>query len=66
MIWAALCTDEANPVDLWKFGPGNHFSLNALRPQYSQVNLTTIHRFQVPIVFMLGRHDWRQLLRSND
>lgn len=58
LIWAALRTDEANLVDLWKFGAGNQFSLNALRPQYSQVNLTTIRRFQVPIVFMLGRHDW--------
>jgi pimeloyl-ACP methyl ester carboxylesterase len=58
LIRAALRTDEASLVDLVKFGQGNRFSLDALRPQYSQVDLTEIRRFDVPMVFMLGRHDW--------
>lgn len=58
LIWAALRTDEASLGDLWKFGAGNRFSMKALRPQYSQTNLSQIQRFQVPVVFMLGRHDW--------
>ena len=58
LIWAALRTDEASIVDLVKFGQGNRFSLEALRPQYSRIDLTEIRRFDVPIVFMLGRHDW--------
>ena len=41
-----------------KFGRGNRFSLEALRPEYSRVDLTRVRRFEVPVVFMLGRHDW--------
>ncbi len=58
LIWAALRTDEAGLMDLVRFGRGNRFSLDALRPEYSRVDLTTIRRFEVPLVLMLGRHDW--------
>lgn len=58
LIWAALRTDEAGVVDLVRFGRGNRFSLTALRPEYSRVDLTRFRTFKVPIVFMLGRHDW--------
>jgi proline iminopeptidase len=58
LIWAALRTDEAGLMDIVRFGRGNRFSLTALRPQYSRVDLTQVRRFDVPIVFMLGRHAW--------
>lgn len=58
LIRAALGTDEANLVDLWKFGAGNRFSLRALHAEYSRVDLTELREFEVPIVFLLGRHDW--------
>lgn len=58
LIWAALRTDEANVCDLVRFGKGNRFSLEALRPQYSRIDLTTMRRFEVPVVLMLGRYDW--------
>jgi proline iminopeptidase len=58
LIWAALRTDEASLVDLVKFGRGNRFSLEALRPEYSRVDLTRTRRLDVPVIFMLGRHDW--------
>jgi proline iminopeptidase len=58
LIRAALSTDETSLVDLWKFGAGNRFSLNALRPEYSHVDLTHVREFAVPILFVLGRHDW--------
>jgi proline iminopeptidase len=58
LIWAALRTDEAGVADLVRFGRGNRFSLTALRPEYSRVDLTRFRTFKVPIVFMLGRHDW--------
>jgi pimeloyl-ACP methyl ester carboxylesterase len=45
-------------MDIVRSGRGNRFSLTALRPQYSRVDLTQVRRFDVPIVFMLGRHDW--------
>lgn len=58
LIRAALRTDEANLIDLVKFGQGNRFSMEALRPEYTTLNLKTRTRFDVPVIFMLGRHDW--------
>ena len=58
LIWTALRTDEAGLADLVRFGKGNRFSLETLRPEYGRTDLTTIRRFDVPVVFMLGRHDW--------
>jgi pimeloyl-ACP methyl ester carboxylesterase len=58
LIGAALSTDEASLVDVALFGLGNRFSLEALRQEYSRVDLTAVRRLDVPVVFMLGRHDW--------
>ena len=58
LIWTALRSDEAGLMDLIRFGKGNRFSLEALRPQYTRVDLTRFRCFEVPVVFMLGRHDW--------
>lgn len=58
LIQAALSTDETNLIDLMKFGQGNRFSLESLRPEYAKVDLTRYRSFKVPIVFFLGRHDW--------
>ncbi len=59
LILAALDTDEAGLVDLVKFGQGNRFSLESLRAEYSRLDLTRYRQFQVPVVFVLGRHDWQ-------
>ena len=58
LVRAALGADEADLADLWRFGAGNRFSLEALRPQYAREDLTRFRRFAVPVVFLLGRHDW--------
>ena len=59
LILAALSTDEANLVDLMRFGQGNRFSLEHLWSELSRVDLTHSYRqFDVPIFFFLGRHDW--------
>jgi pimeloyl-ACP methyl ester carboxylesterase len=58
LILAAGSADEANLVDLVKFGQGNRFSLESLRPEYSKIDLTRYQSFRVPIVFLLGRYDW--------
>lgn len=59
LIWAALQTDEANLIDLIKFGQGNRFSLKHLWDEFSELDLDdTLTAFETPIVFMLGRHDW--------
>ena len=58
LIWAALGTDEANLIDLIKFGQGNRFSLNHLWPEFRDFDVDeTIVSFRTPIVFFLGRHD---------
>lgn len=58
LIWTALGTDEANLIDLVKFGQGNRFSLTQLEGEISQVDLTEHYRsFAVPIIFLLGHYD---------
>jgi pimeloyl-ACP methyl ester carboxylesterase len=60
LIWAALRTDEANLIDLIKFGQGNRFSLEHLWEEFRAFQIDDRHTtFEVPIVFMLGRHDWQ-------
>jgi pimeloyl-ACP methyl ester carboxylesterase len=58
LIRAALQTDEANLVDLVKFGQGNRFSLEQLEDEISHLNLMEDHRsFRVPVFFLVGRYD---------
>ena len=60
LIWAALQTDEANLIDLIKFGQGNRFSLNHLWDEFSAFDIDDrLTRFEMPVVFMLGRHDFQ-------
>lgn len=58
LIWSALRTDEANWMDLIKFGQGNQFSLAHLWAEFSSLNLARRYQvFEIPMVFMLGRYD---------
>jgi proline iminopeptidase len=58
LIWAALGGDEANLIDLVKFGQGNRFSLELLDGEISRLDLTQRYRsFAVPMFFLLGRYD---------
>ncbi len=60
LIWAALRTDEANVVDLIRFGRGNRFSLEHLWEEFRTFDIDErLTRFDVPVIFMLGRHDWQ-------
>jgi proline iminopeptidase len=60
LIWAALQTDEANLIDLIKFGQGNRFSLEQLWDEFRKFDIDDrLTRFEVPVVFMLGRHDFQ-------
>jgi pimeloyl-ACP methyl ester carboxylesterase len=59
MIWAALSTDEASLWDLVQFGRGNRFSHDHLWAEESRLDLTGIVDFEVPVFFLLGRHDWQ-------
>lgn len=57
LIWAAWQTDEVNLVDLVLFGRGNRFSHERLLGEFNRIDLTQYSRFEVPIWFLLGRHD---------
>jgi pimeloyl-ACP methyl ester carboxylesterase len=60
LIWAALQTDEANLIDLIKFGKGNRFSLEHLWEEFRGFDIDDrLTWFEMPVVFMLGRHDWQ-------
>jgi pimeloyl-ACP methyl ester carboxylesterase len=59
LIWAALRTDEANLVDLIKFGQGNRFSLRHLWSEFREFKVDdTFTSFETPIIFLLGQYDW--------
>lgn len=58
LIWAALMTDEADVTDLVRFGRGNRFSLELLEDEIARLRLDErFVSFEVPVVFVLGRHD---------
>ena len=58
LIWSALSTDEANLIDLVRFGQGNRFSLIQLEDEISRLNLSERYlSFDVPVFFLLGRYD---------
>ena len=60
LIWNALRTDEANVIDLVKFGQGNRFSLEHLWNEFREFDADDrLTSFRVPIYFLLGRHDWQ-------
>jgi pimeloyl-ACP methyl ester carboxylesterase len=59
LLWAALRTDEANLIDLIKFGQGNRFSLRHLWPTFREFDIDeSLTSFETPIIFLLGRYDW--------
>lgn len=58
LIWSALRTEEANLIDLVRFGQGNRFSLIQLEDEISRLNLGERYlSFNVPVFFLLGRYD---------
>ena len=60
LVWTAWQTDEANLIDLIKFGRGNRFSLDQLWDEFRTLDIDDrLTRFEVPVVFMLGRHDFQ-------
>lgn len=60
LIWAALRTDEANVIDLVKFGQGNRFSLNHLWNEFREFDIDdNLIAFETPVIFFLGRYDWQ-------
>jgi proline iminopeptidase len=60
LIWAALRTDEANVIDLVKFGQGNRFSLNHLWNEFRELDIDdNLIAFETPVIFLLGRYEWQ-------
>lgn len=57
LIWAALTRGGGTLRDLFLFGRGNRFSLEALWPELRSLDLTELRDFDVPVFFLLGRYD---------
>ncbi len=54
----ALRQSEANALDLFRFIQGEEKALRALWPEIAELDLSSKYRdFEVPIFFLLGRHD---------
>lgn len=58
LILAAVSESEASLWDIVLFGRGNQFSLQHLWSEFSALQLMdNITRFDIPVFFILGRHD---------
>ena len=49
---------EYTAADVQAWGKGSAFSVTTLWPRLADVSFTSVRRMDVPIVFLLGRHDY--------
>ncbi|HEX2812925.1 MAG TPA: alpha/beta hydrolase [Sphingopyxis sp.] len=49
---------EYGPADIEAWGKGSEFSVTTLWPRLADVSFTNVTTMEVPIVFLLGRHDY--------
>jgi len=49
---------EYGPADIEAWGKGSEFSVTTLWPRLADVSFTNVTTMNVPIVFLLGRHDY--------
>lgn len=49
---------EYGPADVQAWGKGSEFSVTTLWPRLADVSFTKVKKMDVPIVFLLGRHDY--------
>jgi len=59
LIGAVLMSDDTGLVDLWNLRQGSRFSIEHMWPELAQLNLRECRSFDVPVFFLLGRHDWQ-------
>lgn len=60
IVAAALAAPETTFADLFRFWRGNRFSLDAMWPELRSLDLMrSATCFEMPITFLLGRHDWQ-------
>jgi pimeloyl-ACP methyl ester carboxylesterase len=49
---------EYTPADVQAWGKGSEFSVKTLWPRLADVSFKPVRKMDVPIVFLLGRHDY--------
>lgn len=49
---------EYDSADVQAWGKGSAFSVTTLWPRLADVSFREVHKMEVPIVFLLGRHDY--------
>lgn len=55
---APRLSPEYTPADIKAWDAGSAFSVTTLWPQLRNVSFKDLHRLGVPVVFLLGRHDY--------
>jgi pimeloyl-ACP methyl ester carboxylesterase len=55
---AARLSPEYTPDDLAAWGAGSLFTVTTLWPRLSEISYHELDEMEVPVVLMLGRHDW--------
>lgn len=55
---AARLSPEYTPADLRAWGEGSLFTVTTLWPRLSEITYRDLDEMDVPVVLMLGRHDW--------
>lgn len=48
---------EYTPADLVAWDEGAQFTINTLLPKLADISFAKLHRLNVPVLFLLGRHD---------
>jgi len=49
---------EYTPADVEAWGKGSEFSVTTLWPRLADVSFEPVHKLDVPLIFLLGRHDY--------
>src|SRR3546814_8529593 len=49
---------EYTPADVQAWGKGSEFSVTTLWPRLADFSFRPVRKMDVPIVFLLGRHDY--------
>lgn len=55
---AARLSPEYAPADLAAWGEGSAFTVTTLWPRLSEISYRDTDEMEVPVILMLGRHDW--------
>jgi pimeloyl-ACP methyl ester carboxylesterase len=57
-FFAPLLSPEYEPADVEAIDAGNAFTLGRVLPEFLEIDYTSIKKFPIPVVMLMGRHDY--------